>query len=140
MLVQGINRNNIMTTPLKTLQRLRQFELDRCRIVLGNAQRQKCVLCDRLESVKANQAKQRTDLELLTSGEPVAVSTLRVHHAHLADISAQIFKLQPAINAAEQEVQIRITALIAAEQQLKVAERLHSRSENVALTFHTGNC
>jgi flagellar export protein FliJ len=117
-----------MTPAIKTLQRLRQLELDRCRIALGNARRLEGQVQERLDAAIIVRTKQLKDLESRTSAGPVSVSTIRVRHEHLSVIGAQVQELQNALAVAVQDVQLQRDALVSAERQLKVAEKLQQRS------------
>ncbi|MDB5386428.1 MAG: hypothetical protein JWM11_2074 [Planctomycetaceae bacterium] len=119
-----------MSTALRTLQKLRQIELDRCRVALGTSQRHEQEIKELLEATRATQAKQLTDLKSLTSAGPIPVSMIRLRHEHLADLADQVGELDAAILTAERETQARIEVLVAAERQFKVAKKLQQRSNS----------
>lgn len=114
-----------MNTAFQTLERLRRIDLDRCRIALGRARKFESELRTRLQTTQENQNGQWIELDEMTSQGPILASTIRLRHDHLTDLAAQALELNTALRQAEAATQLQTQALIAAERQWKVAEKLH---------------
>jgi flagellar export protein FliJ len=112
---------------LESLRKIREAERDRRREDLGKAFAARQVLRNQQEEV--NEEMQRSRAASRECGRPgdVDIDKLMNHHRHALMLKARLEQLGRQIESVDEEIENRRRALSAADQQVKVLEKLRAK-------------
>lgn len=116
-----------MTAQLKTLIRLRQYEVDRGQIQLTTVLQQERVLAERVAAVDQQVGIHRTQLSVLSRAGQLNIDAIRLRQQYLHLLAAQRHELVVQLEDAKRVTQEHRRSLLAADQRLKIAEQLRER-------------
>ena len=116
-----------MTAQLNTLLRLRQYEVDRCQSQLASALRLERTLQDRVLDLDRQRDQQREEITELTRQSQLNIEAFRLRQRHFQTLTEQRVEAQLELETATQIAQQQRAALVTADQQRQVIEKLQAR-------------
>ena len=117
-----------MTSQLNTLVRLRQYEVDRGRAQLAALAATEHEFSDRLATLTYQIELHRHQLASLSQHGRLNIDAIRLRQQYLQLLGRQQQDLSAELAAAREAVEQHRERLIAADQRLRVAEKLRERA------------
>lgn len=130
MNLESLNHHRVMTTftfRLQPLMKLREAERDRCREELADAYRAEQILNDRQQAIHQEiEETQQVSRQKSGPGRIEVDGLLNTHRYELM-LTAQLQQIATQRKKVEEEIERRRHALIKADQDLRMLEKLRER-------------